>query len=289
MSRSGHTMLIAGIGIILSIVVFLLPSTYGGNRFRHEAHLEGLQCSDCHKPAQDQYSFPTKALCTKCHDDTEVIEVSSLPSRPRYQNVELSHRSHTDIECKACHGDLSEDDPKIIGVKECFECHKEKAVERTCKDCHGEDRFFPSYHKPAGKWKMRHGLRVNTMVLPDREPWNIVKPGHVYDCSACHVDDACRKCHQLNRPKNHTGFWRIRGHGIKALAQRESCSNCHVETFCIRCHQNTRPINHVANWRHTHGRAAGGAHFERCSVCHPRIITRVHVGASPQCTFCHPQ
>ncbi len=105
-----------------------------------------------------------------------------------------------------------------------------------CKDCHGQDRFFPSYHKPAGKWKRRHGHKVNTMVKPARRVKAKIglKPGHMYDCGLCHVDDACRKCHQLNRPKDHTGFWKMRGHGIRALAKRESCANCHNEVFCIR-------------------------------------------------------
>lgn len=205
MSRSGHIMVIAGIAIILSVVLFFSLSTYAenGDGVPPETDLEDLQC----------------------------------------------------------------------------------------KDCHGQDRFLPSYHMPAGKWKKRHGYRVNTLVKPgprikEKIP---LKPGHVYDCGLCHVDDACRKCHQLNRPKNHTGFWRMRGHGIKALAERESCAYCHVETFCVRCHQNTKPINHRGNWKMVHGKAVAGGHTERCSVCHPRIITRVHVGDSPQCLPCHPR
>jgi len=226
MSRSGHIVLITGITIISSIILFSLPSTCAGNRFPGD--------------------------------------------------------------CNACHSDLSEEE-QAAAVKECSECPKKKAADRTCKDCHGDDRFFPSYHKPTGKWRIRHGIRIKTMVLPDRKAWNIVKPGHCYNCNACHEYHACRKCHQLNRPKSHTGFWKIRGHGIKALAQQESCSNCHVETFCIRCHQDTRPINHVGNWRHAHGRAAATGYFQRCSVCHPRVITRVRVGDSPQCLSCHPR
>jgi hypothetical protein len=160
-----------------------------------------------------------------------------------------------------------------------------------CKDCHGQDRFLPSYHMPAGKWKRRHGHKVNTLVTPGRRIKSEIplKPGHVYDCGLCHVDDACRKCHQLNRPKDHTGFWRMRGHGIRALAEREPCAFCHVETFCVRCHQNTKPINHRGNWKGTHPRAVAGGHTERCSVCHLRIITKVHVGDSPQCLLCHPR
>ncbi len=160
-----------------------------------------------------------------------------------------------------------------------------------CKDCHGQDRFLPSYHKPAGKWKRTHGHKVNTLVRPGRRIKAEIplKPGHIYDCGLCHVDDACRKCHQLNWPKDHTGFWRMRGHGIKALAEREPCAFCHVETFCVRCHQNTKPISHRGNWKGTHPRAVAGGHTDRCSVCHPRIITKVHVGDSPQCLFCHPR
>lgn len=164
--------------------------------------------------------------------------------------------------------------------------------EFRCKNCHGQDRFFPSYHMPAGKWKKRHGNKVNTMVMPTRRIKAEIplKPGHKYQCGLCHVDDACRKCHQLNRPKDHTGFWKMRGHGIRALAKRESCANCHNEVFCIRCHQNTKPINHrIANWKGIHARVVAAGHWERCWVCHPRTITRVSVGASPSCTHCHPQ
>ena len=166
---------------------------------------------------------------------------------------------------------------------------KEMAQERTCIDCHDEARFFPSYHKPAGKWRKRHGFRVNTMVRPDRKLWNIVEPGHVYDCGACHMDDQCRKCHQLTRPDSHTGFWRIRGHGIKAIAERDSCAYCHVEVFCVRCHRTTRPINHVGKWRTNHGLAVASGGYERCWVCHPKRITRVRVGNAPECLPCHPR
>jgi nitrate/TMAO reductase-like tetraheme cytochrome c subunit len=160
-----------------------------------------------------------------------------------------------------------------------------------CRDCHGQARFLPSYHRPAGKWKRRHGHKVNTLVKPDiRIKKEIpIEPGHVYECGLCHVDDACRKCHQLNRPKDHTGFWKMRGHGIRARAQRETCANCHNEVFCIRCHKTTKPYNHRGNWKGLHPRAVSGGHTQRCSVCHPRIVTKVHVGNSPECTPCHPR
>lgn len=157
-----------------------------------------------------------------------------------------------------------------------------------CRDCHEKDRFFPTNHKPAGKWRKRHGFRANVLVFPDRREWNRVKTGHAYDCSNCHVDDQCRKCHQLTRPDSHNGFWRIRGHGIRAVAERESCTVCHIETFCIRCHKTTKPINHVGNWNILHQRAVARGQAERCWVCHPRVIYRVRVGNTPECNVCHP-
>ncbi|MDY6933302.1 MAG: cytochrome c3 family protein [Spirochaetota bacterium] len=265
MSRSGHIALIIGIPTLLSIILFFSISSYGGSGtdFPHDAHLEDIECIGCHKTAQeeDKPGFPDKEVCTDCHDDTEGVDLSGLPTRPLYLNARFPHGSHSDVECKECHGDLAEEEPKIMGVDECLKCHEENELELSCKDCHGQDRFFPSYHKLAGKWKKRHGLRVKT----------IMKSDHAYDCGVCHTDDACRKCHQFSRPQDHTGFWKIRGHGIRALAKRESCSNCHNEVFCIRCHKNKKPLNHRGNWVNLHGKTIPGGHAgntNRCNVCH---------------------
>ena len=135
------------------------------------------------------------------------------------------------------------------------------------------------YHKKAGTLKRRHGQKVKTTLKPD----------HRYQCDVCHTDDYCKKCHQRqrSRPKDHTGFWRTRGHGLKAIAKRDSCINCHNEIFCIRCHKNTKPMNHRGAWSSNHSKV--GSQYRRCSVCHPRVISRIHVGNSPDCNRCHPQ
>ena len=142
-----------------------------------------------------------------------------------------------------------------------MDCHKENDLELDCNGCHEKNRFFPSYHKHAGKWKKRHGHKVRIFSKRD----------HANDCGVCHTDDACRKCHQLNRPKNHTGFWKMRGHGIKAVVKRETCMYCHNESFCVRCHKKTRPINHRGNWKNLHGKTIPGGHSgntNRCTICH---------------------
>ncbi len=203
--------------------------------------------------------------------------------------VRFAHGTHDKHGCLTCHEGTSKEQPGSVKVQACFDCHSEKIASGKCGDCHGKDRFLPTNHKPVGKWRKRHGYRANVLVFPDRRSWNRVETGHVYDCSGCHVDDQCRKCHQLNRPDSHTGFWRIRGHGIRGLAERESCAVCHVEMFCVRCHKTTRPINHVGNWNTLHGRAVSQSTAERCWVCHPRVISRVRVGNTPECNYCHPE
>jgi len=251
-------------------------------------------------PASDENGRKKEASCGVCHprDDERLTLPAESPGAglpgedPRDTGkwaVRFAHESHESLSCLTCHKAGSEAPAGPVEADACFECHGESIKAGRCRDCHGKDRFFPSHHKPSGKWTKRHGYRANVMVFPDRRSWNRVTTGHAYDCGACHRDDQCRKCHQLNRPDSHNGFWRIRAHGITALAQRESCAFCHVETFCVRCHKNTRPINHVGNWNMLHGKAVAQGHAERCWVCHPRRITRIRVGNTPECLLCHPR
>lgn len=271
------------ITIFLATLYFSL-SIYGdeGEEFPHDAHLEDVECTDCHKTAKDDDAagYPTEEVCTDCHDDTLGVDIASLSSRKRPLHSEFPHTAHTDFECNECHGDLSEDDPKIIGVDECFECHLDNDLELSCKDCHNYDMFIPAYHKIAGKWKKRHGFRVKTRLKSD----------HRFDCAVCHTDDSCKKCHQLKKPRDHNGYWNRRGHAIKAKLNRESCGKCHNEIFCIRCHKNTKPLNHRnPKWNSVHAISINGNSYKRCSICHPRVITRVNAGDDISCRYCHPR
>ncbi len=270
MSRRGYKGLLVQTAILSCLLLSSGSLSFADCPLPEPAPLEQVPCVECHQGV------------------TQGVESLPVPSEPGNLGVKFSHKPHEKIDCLTCHNNLS-GAAGDVRVEECFGCHEERIAKGKCRDCHGKDRFFPSYHQPAGKWMRRHGLRANTMVMPDRRAWNRVKPGHVYNCSACHVDDQCRKCHQLNRPESHTGFWRIRGHGIRALAERQSCASCHVETFCVRCHKTTKPINHRANWNMLHGKAVARGQAERCWVCHPTVITRIHVGDTPECLFCHPR
>jgi len=276
MLLSSHKVLFTGIPLFLSIILILSITIYGEEptKFPHDAHLEDCKCETCHQTVMDENipGFPTKEVCTDCHDDTEGVDLSPLKDKPLYLNATYPHVAHADVECKDCHGDLAEQDPIIINeVDKCYICHQENDLELSCKDCHEEDRFIPTYHKEVGKWRKRHKYKATLQI----------KTNHVYDCNVCHKNDACKKCHQSNRPKNHRGYWNRRGHAIKAEITRESCNVCHNEVFCIRCHSNTKPYYHRGSWfeRHTNK-------TNRCRVCHPRII-RLNNSPGGNCSQCH--
>ena len=284
----------------VGIVFLLFLSTNGISIAKMEKHVAVPGRVDTKKVIQQNRSphnrWDTKELlCAKTHSlrhEERALDPMTMRAAPPDSNnwiVRFAHTVHNKVECSICHEKTPGQSSGPVQVEACFDCHHEAIDTGRCRDCHEKDRFLPTNHKPAGKWRKRHGYRANVMVFPDRQSWNRVKTGHAYDCAGCHVDDQCRKCHQLNRPDSHSGFWRIRGHGIRALAERDSCSVCHTETFCVRCHKSTKPINHVGNWNMLHGRAVTQATAERCWVCHPRVITRVRVGNTPECNYCHPQ
>ena len=295
-------MLHQGFKLPLLATVFLylslfLPIQVLTAESKEQSFGDGLESSGARleRNMDAEYGGPRKEiLCQTCHpkeDDSQTLPSTVAPVGPPDPEswvVRFAHAPHEDVTCLTCHKDVSEAAAGPVQVQACLDCHGEAIESGRCRDCHEKDRFFPTNHKPAGKWRKRHGFRANVLVFPDRREWNRVKTGHAYDCSSCHVDDQCRKCHQFTRPDSHTGFWRIRGHGIRAVAERESCAVCHVEAFCIRCHKNTKPINHVGNWSSVHGRAVATGQAERCWVCHPRVIYRVRVGNRPECNICHP-
>ncbi len=107
-------------------------------------------------------------------------------------------------------------------------------------------------------------------------------------CTVCHNQSQCSRCHQQEAPRNHTEFWRLKGHGIAAGLDRASCFTCHhgVDS-CQRCHATTAPLDHSAAWGAPSNRHCLGCHFpltsagaERCAVCHTG--TPSHASAPPQ-------
>ena len=249
---------------------------YGGEKkpaFPHDKHMADAKCLDCHETADTKAKpgFPTADTCSGCHepDEYKSVDFVSLKKRAPYLKSQFSHAAHSGNECSDCHGDLSKAPPKIPAYNDCEKCHAENEITPSCKECHGKQRFLPPNHNHA--WNKRHGLYQKAAAAA---------PEHGNDCEACHTGHGCRSCHQKQKPQTHTGFWRIKGHGLRAQADRNRCATCHVESYCVRCHQTTRPLIHRGNWKFRHGLAVPGGKAgtgTTCMVCH-----------NPgQCAACH--
>jgi len=137
--------------------------------------------------------------------------------------------------------------------------------ENKCLDCHDETDFDFHSRPPLTK-----SFQSKFSHLEHRK----------YSCQQCHhvtsmplpaLSANCKNCHKRQQPNWHTGFFRIRGHGIQAQINSNKCSFCHQSSFCVRCHRSTKPMNHKGNWASLHGKAIPGGYggnISNCSTCH---------------------
>jgi len=145
---------------------------------------------------------------------------------------------------------------------------------------------FPRPSSHQGKWLEYHGKAVGAGGS------SAGRPGA--ECTVCHERTDCIACHAETMPRDHTNYWRTRGHGLMAAGVRERCNLCHREDYCIRCHNETAPRSHTGNWRSKHCSVChfgtGGAIAGNCTVCHK---AKSHVAAPHPinpgivCTQCH--
>lgn len=145
---------------------------------------------------------------------------------------------------------------------------------------------FPKPDSHRGNWLQYHGRTVAMTGGSSAESGAA--------CFACHGRNDCVTCHTTNPPRDHTNFWRTRGHGLAAAANSERCVNCHRQDFCVACHNETAPRTHTAAWRERHCTwchfGGGIAPADNCSVCHTRAphTSAPHpVSGTLNCTLCH--
>lgn len=142
----------------------------------------------------------------------------------------------------------------------------------------------PESHR--GDWLRYHGTFV---------PLNVNEAGQRGGaCYACHDRNDCIECHSTRPPRDHTNFWRTRGHGLEAASNRERCLQCHRQDYCVRCHNETAPRTHVGNWLSRHCSwchfGPGLAPADNCVVCHrvaPHTSAPHPVNPGVDCLTCH--
>jgi len=291
--------------IIVSAVVcysLKLKATPGGERTNqiatvftderrqpsHRVHIRFIErCTDCSKDCTDCHALDKKTdsyvlnrdFCRKCHVPSPPPARKIYMKARKMKGVSFRHAVHKRtksgvvITCHDCHKSTIEDEETknqpLVAPEHCLSCHADMRVgfsERRCDRCHLEkkkSRVEPLSHHQ--KWRETHGERAR---------WRDIS-GHGTQCALCHDNAACVACHRTERPRNHTGLWRVRMHGTAAQWDRDRCKTCHETGTCIACHRRTPPINHRGNWVSNHGRVAGFE--ERCTVCHN----------AGWCTDCH--
>jgi hypothetical protein len=152
----------------------------------------------------------------------------------------------------------------------------------------GADKRIP-FPRPAshkGRWIEYHGKAVGAAGNSPGSPGTA--------CLTCHDRTDCIACHSTTMPRDHTNYWRTRGHGLMAAGNRERCLICHRQDYCIRCHNETAPRTHVGSWARRH---CNQCHYSgsfapsgNCVVCHKaaRHLSAPHpVNPSMNCALCH--
>ncbi len=311
---------LAAFGALAScaIVRTFFPSAGPERRpFNHEAHtVRGVGCADCHETADKEAKagMPSKEFCMNCHEDLDkdplkpiekkvgvYLDAAGTPRWSRFtrqsEEIKFSHKAHADrkVACTACHEGIAKDTGLLPAgmlqrMDSCTACHEKDApAKNACATCHTRlDRTTPPGNH-SQLWTERHGAC-------SREGRGEATAN---DCSMCHQRDACTACHQTRPPKDHTAFWRLKGHCIAAGVDRGRCQTCHTSDSCNRCHQSTSPLSHTAGWNAPRNSHCKNCHVPSqpatgCAVCHKG--TPGHAAAPPKpawhnasssCRSCH--
>ncbi len=245
----------------------------------HKAHVEEYgaeECSYCHRSTEGALPTVATSACSDCHEGTP--QTTNIGARALPMGIKFTHNTHeAAVECIDCHKATIDGTQKatqpVMTSERCDACHQENGIgisEKQCVRCHGEakDRIEPMSHSKV--WLARHGKAAEWRYLED----------HGEDCFLCHKKRECVTCHLTRRPKDHTGLWRMRMHGVAASFNRDRCRNCHETGTCISCHRRTKPLYHRGAWSVAHGMAARVKSTDKCTVCHSRAwCGRCHSGA----------
>ena len=312
-SRCGATWT-CGAFMLASAAGCMLLDELGGREkrfaFSHALHVEdqGLACINCHQDAKraDEPGMPALVECLTCHEklDAEkpekkrVVQLfegetfKAMHAGALSSEVRFSHKLHAGKqECSACHA-VVEASARIeknsgLSMGACTSCHAAQPVANECSTCHTviDTHWAPENHHH--NWTKMHGgtVRADTGATAD-------------GCALCHSESLCIQCHKEEAPESHTVYFRMRGHGISSMMDRQNCAACHAPDSCDSCHRDTLPQNHTGLWGGTRSNHCLVCHFplrdEGCVACH--MDTPSHLFAMPKprdhtpvmiCRQCH--
>ena len=274
--------------------------------FRHDTHVEGRECADCHGKMGGYGPRPRRMLfdmagCVDCHAQAKAS--NACETCHKEIRIDKAPPSHAAAGFMQGHGAISPTGRGDTTAEKCDMCH---SVPNDCKSCHV--RTPPADHSAPG-FMRSHGQQIlysrgtsaqercdmchherrdcdkcheENAPLSHRRNW-MFRHGHLLRgaghfeqarCAYCHSDEQfCERCHKVEAPRNHTMLFRNRTHGALASMDRESCKTCHNTPFCVRCHETVQPRSHK-------GQFASGRH-NHCCQCHYPITQ------TQSCWVCH--
>ena len=232
---------------------------YGPVTFSHQAHAEMAfmsgGCKMCH-----HYNPPGNVIgCSECHE---------------------KDRKRTDVS-----------KPDLVGAEHrlCLNCHRSWSGSTDCVQCHQPKGKLPANVTNQGKQKsapIHPTVKIPT-VITYKTNTNQGKEVTFYhdqhvnffgkDCSECHSNQSCTKCHAAP--------------GVKKIATQSTaekhlkCSSCHnTKTSCTTCHANKEMpgFSHVARTGFDITRFHGNL---ACSRCH--TTKGIFTGLKADCVNCH--
>ena len=253
-----------------------------GLKFSHRFHIveQEASCDQCHtKDATGNFSSATMANCQECHEfnpdepskecllchtpesAAKNYEIKRAGKAEGFADLIFNHEVHADFTCNSCHHSINKDRGFDKGptMTLCLNCHKNQDGPMECDACHSEIRAEKAPASHHQDWDAKHGFASK---LTD-------------SCSCCHPNRQafCEKCHQTEKPKDHTFGWKTTSHGVEASHDRRTCTTCHTTGYCIDCHKHQKPVSHFrGDWmayQRENGHAeAARRNFRSCNVCH---------------------
>lgn len=210
----------------------------------------------------------------KPEETAELIVINQIIDR--YSPVYFSHKIHAQMSnmsggCKGCHHyntsgpilkcischeasrkriNVSLPDLKGAYHRQCMECHREWSHETGCNSCHKLKKDFKGTQKEQIKKKIS-GKDHPVVLEPTKISYetksnkgklvtfyhNDHSKRFVLNCTTCHKQESCTKCHDVNKSSND----KITSVPVKESfeEQHKKCISCHKDDKCNNCHLNT--------------------------------------------------
>lgn len=233
---------------------------YEPSVFSHLAHAEMAEmsggCRTCH-----HYNPPGNVIgCSECH---EVERKRADVSKPDLKGA--FHRL-----CMDCHRSWS-------GKTECISCHPEKGTKSSTvkKVDTGAKRIHPEIKIPNKLSYKTNTPKGKLVTFNHNDHINLFG----YECSDCHKNEGCVKCHSVEKTKPAKKL------GVKELHKK--CSSCHdtnSNAGCSKCHSNSEK----GSFNHKLATGFDNSKFHSklsCQRCH--TVAKKFDGLKGECSSCH--